>query len=120
MAGTSCRVHIDFEDWSALARRDPAQFEARRNQVIEAFIQGAPMEKRARLRGLQWQIDQVRALSGSPLGACVRISRMMWDSLSGDDGLIDSLEHLGSADAHTLHNTSSAKVLPFRTPHRKS
>jgi len=114
MAGTPCRVHIDFEDWSALARSDPEQFEARRSQVIQAFIQDAPAEKRARLRGLQWQIDQVRALSGTPLGACVRISRMMWESLSGHDGLIDALEHLGSPGTRCSRGTESAKVLPFR------
>jgi hypothetical protein len=43
---------MGFDEWKALAQNDPATFEAKRRQCIEALIGSAPEEKRRRLRGL--------------------------------------------------------------------
>lgn len=106
---------FDFDDWSRLARRDPQGFENRRARVIEAFIASAPLQRQARLRGLQWQIDQVRASAGTPLAACLRISGMMWDSVTGDDGLIARMEALRHGRP-LPRRRPKAKILPFRRP----
>ncbi|MEJ2644030.1 MAG: DUF3135 domain-containing protein [Gammaproteobacteria bacterium] len=89
--------HIDFEHWAALAASDPEAFEAQRAQVIDAAIRRAPRPKQQRLRGLQWKLDQVRQLSGTPMAACLRMSNMMWDSVLKEGGLLDAFEALGHA-----------------------
>jgi hypothetical protein len=81
----------DFEHWAQLAITDPEAFEDRRSHLIEAFISSAPIERQQRLRGLQWRIDQIRRTAHTPLAACIRISRMMWDSVLGAGGLHETL-----------------------------
>ncbi|MCF6338002.1 MAG: DUF3135 domain-containing protein [Gammaproteobacteria bacterium] len=76
-----CKLHVDFDEMLALAKTDPATFEAKRAEYIESFLTSVPAEKQTRLRGLQWQIDQTRHLARTPMASCIAISRMMWDSL---------------------------------------
>lgn len=103
---------IDFEEWSALARSDPDAFEARRRQAIEALIQSAPAHRQERLRGLQWRIDQIRRTSKTPLAACLRISQLMWDSVYGRGGLLETLARLsGKLSEKTPPPT--ARILKF-------
>lgn len=83
---------FDFTHWSELAKNDPDAFEAQRSEVIEQAINEASPEKRQRLHGLQWRIDQVRQLARTPLSACMEMSQMMWDSVMGEYGLIDILQ----------------------------
>jgi hypothetical protein len=78
-------------------------------------ITRAPAHRQARLRGLQWQIDQVRNTSGTPLAACLRISSMMWESVTGDDGLIARMETLKGV-RRLPRQRRRAKILPFRRP----
>ena len=77
---------IDFDEWVSLAKSDPEKFEAKRSEIIEAAISCHNPARQQRLRRLQWKIDQVRGLSPTPLAACIKISNMMWDSLSGPGG----------------------------------
>lgn len=108
---------MDFDRWSALARHNPEAFESMRQAAISALIESAPPESRKRLRRLQWRIDQERRLSRSSLGACVRISNMMWDSLAGSGGLLDRLEQLRAVAGHrsgpAVDACPKAKVIPF-------
>lgn len=85
---------FDFDALGAMAADDPESFEMLRLAAINKLIESAPVEKRERLRRLQWRIDQERRLARNPLNACIRISRMMWNSLSGEDGLHDRLTDL--------------------------
>jgi hypothetical protein len=111
---------FDFDDWSQLARRDPRAFDARREAAIEDFLARAPGELRARLRGLQFRIDMERRRARTPMAACLRLSRLMWDSLLGDDGLQARLLRLADELARTPaptappHAVATATVLPFR------
>jgi hypothetical protein len=75
------KFHVDFDEMLILAKTDPATFEVRREEYIESFLTSIPAEKRKRLRGLQWQIDQTRQLARTPMASCIAISNMMWDSL---------------------------------------
>ncbi len=68
----------DFDEWAALAKSDPAAFEARRQATIEAYLSAAPAENQQRLRGLQFRIDMERQRASNPLSATIRISNMMW------------------------------------------
>ena len=80
-----------------MARDNPDKFEELRLASINELIENAPAESRRRLRGLQWRIDQERRLSKSPVDSCIRISRMMWDSVTGPGGMLDSFQRLDQA-----------------------
>lgn len=118
MARNACstKQQLDFDDWSQLAATDPAAFEARRERMINDFIDSAPPEKRQRLRGLQWRIDQTRRRSKTPLAACIRISEMMWDSMMGEDGLLERMEMLSGRRPAPAEPRRKAEVLSFRDP----
>jgi hypothetical protein len=70
---------FNFDEWSALARSAPEEFESRRNSAIEHVI--ASCSNVRRLRGLQCRIDLERERARTPLKACLRLSSLMWDSL---------------------------------------
>jgi len=101
---------IDFDDWAELAQSDPAGFEARREQAIDALITRMPEHKQQRMRCLQWKIDQVRNRAGSPMAACIKLSEMMWDSLTGPGGLKEALDRMSDQNAAPLPN---ADILTF-------
>ena len=103
---------LDFDELARLAQEDPEAFEALRTHKIQQLIEAAPEPSRRRLLGLQWQIDMERAQSDSALSACVRISRMMWDSVAGTGGLLERIDGF-SNDPQTSAERASAKVLPF-------
>lgn len=86
----------DFEDWAEMAKQDPASFEQMRLAAIDEYIESVPAGQRERLRRLQWRIDQERRLARTPMNACIRISRMMWDNILGRGGLRDRFVELGS------------------------
>lgn len=64
---------------SQLARDDPLAFERLRHELIENRIIRAPEKIRHRLCLLQFRIDGICRLSGSPLGAALRIQALMWE-----------------------------------------
>jgi len=104
---------FDFDELAALAARDPEGFERRRQALIEAALAEVPeADRRERLRRLQWRIDQVRRTAGTPMAACLRISKMMWESLVGEGGLLEALERLGRADPQAPPRRQ-AEVLRF-------
>lgn len=105
--------NLDFDHWLELAK-DRHAFEALRRSMIEQVIEQASEPQQDRLRRLQWRIDQERKLSASPMGACIRISRMMWDQMMGRGGLV---EHLGRLDmrkaAIRVEKMKRADVIPL-------
>lgn len=102
---------FDFNEWSELARNDPDAFEARYRALVEDTIMKAPEDIQPRLRCLQWRVDMERRKHKSPLGACLAIYRMMWDSVYGERGLLDALNSLSRNEVEL----KPAKVLAFRT-----
>lgn len=103
-----------FDDWARLASDDPDSFEAARRRMIDSLIETAPAPLQARLRGLQWRIDRVRAQTPTPLGACVKLSSLMWQKLLGPDGLVEQLERIGSGEIAPEKRPASAQVIPLR------
>ena len=100
---------VDFDQWAELARRDPVTFEVQRAQIIAATIRQAPVRMQRRLHSLQWKIDRIRDTSGTPMAACLRINRLMWDSVTGTDGLLTRLQQPASPPPARR----SARILPF-------
>ena len=108
----------NFDEWASLAQTDPAAFEQRRSCLIEDFIQNSPNHLQRRLRGLQFQVDMERRRARTPMGACVRISSMMWDAFLGEGGLRDSLNSLtGVRHVQSASRSShSARIIQFAKP----
>ncbi len=107
-------AEIDFDTWSEMARNDPDAFEKMRLQAIEAAIDSAPEANRERLRRLQWRIDQERRLAGTPMAACLRISRMMWRAVLGPNGLNDRFAELQRLVSGETVETGRAADEPLR------
>ncbi len=93
-----------------LAKRDPEELERLRAQQINQLIESAPEHLKARLKGLQFQIDCKRRLHKSPLGSCIEISRMMMDSLLS---LSETLQRLDANECNTKSSHENAMVLTF-------
>lgn len=103
----------EFEAWKTLAMEDPVQFEAMRLQAIEQFFAQVPSDKQLQLRRLQWRIDRVRERAGTPLAACVELSRMMWDSFSQLRDCYQEMRENGQPRP-TQPVQRTAKVLEFQ------
>jgi hypothetical protein len=105
---------FDFEYWRNLAATDAAAFETARRQAIADLIGAAPGERqRRRMQGLQWRIDQIRETSPNAMAACLKLSSMMWETLLGEDGLLDRLRALEGKDPTKLAPRIPAKVIPL-------
>jgi hypothetical protein len=109
-------ARFDLAEWQRLAREDPAQFERRRHETIEAVIAQAPEALQPRLRGLQFRIDLERTRAKTPLGAAIRLHSMMWDEFQA---LRDALNRLAQIDlrAPPHPERAPARVIPFRPRH---
>jgi len=105
---------LDFDSLSALAADDPEAFELRRREVIDAAIARANPRRQVRLRGLQWRIEQVRRRAGTPLAACISLTDMMWESVLGEEGLLDVLHHGGPQSTSEERAAASVVALPTR------
>ena len=108
-------MEFDFDHWSRLSGEDPQAFERARLEAVDALIAQAPPEQRTRLRALQSRIDLERRRAGHPLGACVRISRMMWSRLDDLQHALDDLRAQFAPRGGRVPRPlpASARVLPF-------
>lgn len=109
------REELTFEEWQALAAKDPEAFEQARRRAIDAFIGGVKPPYRDRLQGLQWRIDMERRRSRNPLAACVRISRMMMNRVYGRGGLLDALATIDQVRTSPLPVATVIELKPART-----
>ncbi len=83
---------FDFDAWKDLFETDPAAFEARRRELIEAQIQQASSGKmQQRLRRLQWHIDATRRRYRHPAVSSAKLFEMMWQKVYGKNGLLEVL-----------------------------
>jgi hypothetical protein len=90
---------FDYDYWSQLWKDDPEAFEIERKRFIERCIASVPEEKRQRLYGLQWRVDMERQRSKTPYAALLRLQKMMWESVLGENGLLDSLRTITESTA---------------------
>lgn len=105
---------FNFDEWQRLAKDEPERFESLRKQAIEDLMEKSPEDVRQRMRGLQWQIDQYRKTAKTPIASCIKISSMMWDSVLGEKGLVQSIEQLTHSEAPPLeHPKQEATILTF-------
>jgi hypothetical protein len=108
---------IDFNEWSRLAATDPRLFEERRSDLVNRVIECTSPPRQQRLRCLQWRIDKTREVSANPLAACIKLSALMWDSVTGPGGLHETLHRFTRANSLPAHAPRhNAVILAFRRP----
>jgi hypothetical protein len=104
------QTRLDFDYLTDLAQSDPSEYERLRQTAIEGFLANLPQDRQQRMRRLQWRIDQERR-NHTPMGACVRLSKMMWDHLLGPSGLVGMLQ-----GNEVSCEKANAKVIHFPPP----
>ncbi|MEE9395856.1 MAG: DUF3135 domain-containing protein [Methylococcales bacterium] len=82
---------FDFDYWMNLAKENPSAFDEHRKNEIKAVIESAPEHMHKRLFGLQWRIDMDIKKGKNPMDSCLRVYRMMLDSIYGENGLLEAL-----------------------------
>jgi hypothetical protein len=100
---------LDFDYLIELAQTNPSEFEQLRVSAIESYISTLPAERQQKMRRLQWRIDQERR-NHTPMGACVKLSKMMWDTLLSPGGLARLLPADWREESH------KGQIIPFPTP----
>lgn len=98
---------LDPQNLMEIARSNPEELERIRVREVEQLISRAPAHLKQRLRGLQFQIDCKRRLHKTPLGACIEISKMMFDSVYSLN------EALHGRDSEPYANKTQARLLEF-------
>jgi len=106
-------LSFDFDEWKSLAELDPVAFENKRRAAIETLLGTTPTKNRPRLRGLQWRVDMERQRSRNPMQSFLRIYSMMWDSVCGENGLLQACGPAAVAKKESPV-PKAAKVLSFR------
>jgi len=91
---TGINTDFDFDEWMRLAKEDPDAYESMREKMIQDVIDSTSPEVKRRMEGLQWKIDQIRTTSTNPMSSCLKISQMMWENVTGEDGLLDHMRQL--------------------------
>ncbi len=102
-----------FDAWARLAQENPPAFEEARRLMLDSLIESAPLSVQPRLKGLQWQIETIRERATTPLGACLKISNLMWQNVVGEKGLATRLQELGHGRREPLARPKSAEVVAF-------
>jgi hypothetical protein len=113
MSASSTRQKFDFDAWVTLARQDPQAFEEKRKCIIEEAIQDAPAHKQHRLRCLQWKLDKIRETSRTPMMACLQINRLLWENVTGEHGLLNSLQQLQVDQPGNRAQPTKAEIIPL-------
>lgn len=102
MSDRADKIHgseLNFDEWRELAHQDAEAFERRRREVLETFIAEAPAHIQPHLRRLQWRIDMDRRYRWrNPMLAAQRLYDMMWESVTGEQGLLPALERITRGD----------------------
>jgi hypothetical protein len=107
----------DFDGWALLASSDPVAFEDQRREVIQNAISRAPARQQRRLQQLQWQLDQIRACSPTPMAACLRMQHMLWQRIEGENGLLECLQQPTAVlRRRSRRGAASTSVIPLRRP----
>ncbi len=108
------KTNFSFDEWMQLAQDNPDAFEAKRLDAIQGVISCTEGYSQKRLEGLQWQIDQMRTSTESPMAACLNISKSMWENVQGEGGLLDTLNQLTGKTPMKVKEENLAEVLQFR------
>jgi len=112
---------FDFDEWCALAQKNPEEFEKRRRAAVEEVISSSSTGMQQRLRQLQWRIDMERRRCKTPMMSCIKLFDMMWDFVHAERGFLHAVNMLEQVASGTVPVVEEARggvetaVLPFGT-----
>lgn len=88
---------FDFEEWAELYRRSPAEFEARRQAVLEEQIAHSPLteERKAKLRAA---LFEAHTAGQDPMESVLRAQRLMWEAFTELQSQLKSLHVSANQD----------------------
>lgn len=72
---------FDFDEWMALASADPAEFERRRDELVDRTCEMLGGKDVPYIAGILCRIELERGRGRSPMQRCLRLSALMWDRL---------------------------------------
>jgi len=75
----SSQFEFNFDDWAALARRDPEAFNLRRDQVVNEACERLGDRSATAISGICWRIDVERQRCSTPMQLCLKLTSLMWD-----------------------------------------
>ena len=84
-------TNFDFKEWADLYQADPEAFDARREAVLQNFVDNANPESRHSLEQTLFRIKMIRQRSKSPLQSAIESSKLMWESFGK---LREEVQHL--------------------------
>lgn len=91
-------IKLDFDYMVKLAKDNPGRFEQERTEMVNNFIMSVPQRSQFVLTGIQARVNRVVRTSGTPMNACIIISRMMWDGFNElNNGAFLMLDNLREA-----------------------
>lgn len=106
----------NFEDLLKLAKDDPDQLEALRQSLVQELIDETQGDQKRRLEGLQFRIDMERRRSKNPIQSCVKLSKMMHDSVQRLSSHLSEIKTGQMAVTEPLHTQESvADVISFES-----
>ena len=100
MHNVNTSIEFNFDEWAKLAVEDPDTYENMRRKMIQEVLDKTSPKIKRRMQGLQWQIDQIRSTSPTPMASCLRISQMMWDTVLPEDVLLNHMQEFKDPDNH--------------------
>jgi hypothetical protein len=83
---------MDIAGWAQLARKNHDEYLERRSGALAALIATAPSDIQAQLMALQEHIDIIHTREKTTIGACLKLSNMMWDIVLGENGMVEHLD----------------------------
>ena len=93
-----------------LYERDPARFERRSRDLIEAFLASSPESQRARMWGLQRRIDAELSRYRDPVARMNRMVELFWNHVHY---FLETLEHPDEVLKARREKGPPAKVVPL-------
>jgi len=113
---TPAKKGFNFDYWRDLAQKDPAAFEAAREQEIKNHIAGLGDEQvQQRMQRLQWRVEMERKRCKNPMDSAIKIYDMMWESVGKNfEAIQDLADHFKPAEDRKAKKSEQAKVLKFK------
>lgn len=110
-------TEFNFDEWMALAKDSPEEFERKRTELLQAEIMKAPVQIRGDLRVLQMQCDAFHN-ELSPMGAVVEITKLMLNSQAKLKNKLGELDDavVEFTDCMLLHYDQSYKNIRLKPP----
>ncbi len=111
----------DFDHLRKLAEENPEELDFLCYYYTKRLIDSAPKSYQKRLKGISFQLELTRRRSKNPLQSCIAISKMMMDSFTelnkvlneNDDQDSDNQEYGSTVKVEALTKGVACQILPF-------